>query len=635
MPDHRHYEILVLTRGTWKLHQATSDRNAAIDDARRLSEVGDYAAVRVIECRLDDRTGRFEETPVRRFERRTTADRRSAGPGGLSQSGGGGVGAKASVIVCGEPDDFYGPVATGLIGDALRGYFDSRVLTAIELLHCQSHVDALFEAGTVLQAAVQHAAMAHPGARLVGAPALVKQIFAVMDAARERLSADTARLPQVEGGFADLRAAVDRDLRRMRMLVAERLYHAGTWAEKIEAVMALMAPRSPSAEDVAELDVWFAEACRCRGMLVTLLEARHQPAAAFADRLAVGGGPPGEAEDPAGSGRRPQVALVAALFDLLGVGRGAASRDDGDLAPELERSLRLLASGCLPRAATVILERIAREVASRRPFAEVEGTEPQREAKAIAEVATLLDEAAALPAAAEPGHAAAAAGQPPPLVAAIDQIRLALDERSERLLRPEMLGRRLAELTDPVEAIDYLVELVRDLSGEMNRRRIGMHLVARLGAEFEQRRLIEVDGNQARVHVKLIARWQAEIEGIAFPADIAGRLCDTLDHLCTGLIERARLFEAVARQRPDPIDQVIALFDLVHSRVITRGAASQRARRRALDCVRAAGGVQTFVTALGQRGLSKRRLRALRRFLAPTEAVVQAAREREPAALAP
>ncbi len=639
MSADEHFEVHVLRRSGWTLNSISPDMRSAVETASTLLESEGISNVKVIHARFNPTRGVFEETDVPVPGARggkgagTGSQRGAAAPPATAADDGGGpdvwiTGARARAVgsgsggTCRDPDDLYTRTARRLIARHVSSHLDTHTLTPSELLHSSAHFHRLQNSGTTLQAAVQQAAIAHGKRLKTGAPALVKAIWQAIEEAAARIKMDETAAESVLGAVeGDLRA-IDAALRaahvngaakgddpdpvaawtrRRRLLIAvtRLLDGAEGWQDKLTR-LALLVPDEPVADELAPLDMLLAEISVSAGGLSVLLGAGHGALAAATT----------------GGGRRPQKAVIADLFNLLD-GTAPPAADDPEVAAALGRLFALLRNGMLPETAVEILDRIAQEVESGRRM--VPGGDSDRlieEGEAIAEVLARSRRLQKILIETETVEG------PSPLAArieaideAVSRILVALETRSEILLRPERLGAKLSDFDAVTDMVTYMLELGRHLVGEINQHRLGRLLLTRLEGEAPQIRLVEVNGSQALTNLKCFGAWQKEIEDGRLPASLRIRLTTALDDMCQRLLDRMRLFSNIARQKPDPVDQALAYVDLVNSRLITNGGAFDVTRKRVVACVQAAGGPEAFVRALKARDVRSKHLVAIQRFL--------------------
>ncbi len=617
----RHFEVLVLRQTGWTLNSICSDRASAVGEATDLSRIEGFARVKVVDCRFDASAGTFEEYDVQLLTRDggkiPPATRRPVTDAGSESASG----EEAEPVsdepvelaeivprVCRFADDLFGFDARRTMAQHLRKSLDTWMVTPSEVLHSWHHFVRLEQAGTVLQAAVQQVAIAHPMARSVGAPVLVKQIWKAIDDASKRLHVETAALDTADlagdmPGLRRLGGATIADRHRLTMnAVAEHLRAETTWCAKLARLSRLL-PIKFEAEDLAVVDSVIAEIIMLptgRANLLSLLET----GASFA----------GDAKLVQTD--RPSIATIGDLFKLLEAGptREAAAK----APPEVLRLLDLLHDARLHETNAEILLCVAQEVEGpRRLTAHVDGPDVLREAKAMAEITSRLaslQERFGTMVRRSPGSGISRA-RVPGIDAIAARIIRALEDRAEQLLRPELLGAQLGTITQLVPAVNLLIELSRLVVGDLNIRRIGKHLLVRLGGDLAAIRLSDVPDPEALANLKRVAAWQAEIRQADFEPQMRLQLSDLLDRLCLKLLDRLKVFHTIRRQRPNPVDQAIALFQLIGAQLITKGEAMALTRQRVLACVRDAGGGYRFTQQLNDRNVDRRIQASLSKFV--------------------
>ncbi|MBI1209539.1 MAG: hypothetical protein GC191_19930 [Azospirillum sp.] len=606
MKSDRHYEVLVRKRSGWTLDSVVTEKKEALDHAADLGKSEGFASVKVVYSVFDPETGLYEETDVqivgKTVARAPTEDRSGAGAASKAASPGEGTTAPQSQA-CRNANDLYTADARRTIAATLGKQLENWVITPTELLHGWEHVRRLQEAGTTMQGAVQKVAIGLSRQGAGGASGLVKQIYDVIAAAERRLNQERTALPAPT--TLDLRALIagtgqtPAAQRTLYSIVTEYLSTAKTWLEKIDALVALL-PSDPRPEELVVVDGIGAEILATNAGLSGLLRASR------------GGGAQPEAASAEDSARRPPIATIGDVLDLIESGKPMPS--GGIDAPGARRLLYLLENGRLPECGETLLLRIAQELDSPRLLTgSLETLDVVQEARAIGDihgrVSSFVERRPAAAEGAGGGQTARSRG------GAVTRIAIALENRSEALLRPERLGASLGNSQSIAANVAILLELGHHLVGDLNRRRVGRHLLMQVGSKSAVARLCEVGVPQAIAQLRLVAGWQDEVSGSDLPPDLRDRLAKAMDQVCVDIIEKIHLFKMLARQKPHPIDQALAIADLVGARSFTRGDALNGARRRAIACVTAAGGPDAFATGLAKRAVATERLTALQRFL--------------------
>ncbi len=571
MGAEEHYEILILQRSGWILDSIVFDRKAALSYAAGLSEIEGFAAVKVVYSVFSPGSGLFREGDVQLLDNPggQIPDRRGAHrplsvrvpPGEAGR-------------VCAMPDDLHTAEARRIIAAVLGSHLNGWMITPLELLHLPQHALRLHEAGTVMQGAVQRAAvmLSHQGAG--PAAGVVKKLYDVIGAATRRLQEES-----VVG-------TPDPERLRYRRL-AERLVGAGSWAEKIDRLFTSL-PALSTEEDLRPVDRLAAEMLSLGGGLSALL------------RVHAGLPPEPPAQPGAGAAEpppRPLVAIVSDLLDLLDLKGTAAGADIAGAG--IRRLLALLRLGQLPDCFDTLLGRVARELEGPRFLVgsiDTTALDLEREARAIGDVASRVG----LLAGRSGGGAEAA-------------VIIALENRSEALLRPEVLGTHLGR--DPAANVALLLTISRHLVGDLNQSRIAKHLLATIASADAIAHFAKPGGSGVLGRLRRLAAWQEEVDVSAFPAELRQRLIDALDSVSQAIITKSGLYALLARSKPNPMDQALAIADLVRTHALTRGGVLEGARARALACIDSAGGFEAFATELFERSVSFERITTISRFL--------------------
>ena len=575
-----HYEVLILRQTGWTLDCILFDRREAEAFASGLSRIEGFAAVKVVYSIFDPESGLFRESDLQRLE-----NPRGKVPGRFwpQQFDDSSVSREPDARparepptpkVCSSPDDLYHPDARQTIITVLGSSLDTWAVTPTELLHLPAHALRLNETGTLMQGAVQKVAIGMSRQGGGAATALIKRLYAVITAAICRLKEENAD------------HTPDPIRKRFRGL-AERLYPAKSWGEKIDLLFCTLPP-TPSEDDLHLVDAVTAEILSLNGGMTTVIRAN-----AGLPPLIPGKSKDGPSEQEVG---RPLIATISELLDILDP-HGTSPRVEIK-SPGMRHLLGFLRQHRLPDSFKAVLARIARELQGPRFLTgSVDVLDVVGESRAIGDVASRIS----LLVRANGNETTDAT------------TAIALENRSEALLRPEVLGMLLGK--DAHTNFAVMLAISQQLVGELNQRRIAKHLLACICGNDAISQQIQADSSDIIGPLRRLAMWQEEVSSSAFPADLRQRLMTAIDMVCQTLIAKTGLYRELVRKTPQPFDQVLAIVDLAEMRAFTTGDALNEARRRALACVESAGGMRQFASELFDRSLSFDRMTNISRFL--------------------
>lgn len=145
---------------------------------------------------------------------------------------------------CRAPADIYATAARRVAARAAASYLDQVQLTPLELLHHHEHATKFANAGTTLTAAVQQVAIEQVKATGQSVSERVRELFTYTDAAlvlSKSLSEAQASSPALTVERLNELAASE-DTKPAYAALAKHLADATTWPQKIERIVALLAP---------------------------------------------------------------------------------------------------------------------------------------------------------------------------------------------------------------------------------------------------------------------------------------------------------------------------------------------------------------------------------------------------------
>ncbi len=517
-----HFEIFVQRHGRgsgWSLVDAVPSRAKAMAKAETLAKGERFKAVRVVKETLQEGAGTYLTLTVAEF----------GDAGSASKS----IDDDESDFPCFRPQDLYSTHARATISRLLGDYLGRNYLTVSELLHRADAVEQLSATGTVLQHAIQKAAVAHAGSTGQSVQHAVRQLNDLSTKLAGRLYKDDreGRFPVLgKQGLAGVIELVECDPEADYLLcgaVAGFLKGTACWGKKLVKVLGLIRDLP---DDGPERDV-------CLRILDIFVSEIVAGRAAIHDIM-------GDHPNPG--------ALLKRMVEVFLGSTGA----DRDALPE---GIRLLAEefalGNLRDARAAVGQRILAELRSpRRLYPDCLETELAM-TRALASKIVL------------------AQGKDLPL----EDIMEAFTVRSRHLVSASVLEPYLESLTNPAERVSRLIALEANIIGEENKRTLAGLLKPQIIGPACEQHFLSFSGNPL-VPMREIARLQSEIFASGFP-DLAKRqLADALDTLAGCVEARAGLLEGLVR-KPIPTDErVLALLRLITAGVLTKGKLTHRAK---------------------------------------------------------
>ena len=177
-------------KGAWQLTDAIHDRKKAVTRADELVKSGEASGAKVVKETLDPDSGEYLTLKIH-----DVGD--AVETGRIEQK-------KEAELPCFKPQDLYSHHARSVIARLLAEQLSHWSLTAIELMHRPDMLEQLETAGTVVQHAIQKAAIAHAQSANEDAQSAVRKLNELVGKAFERIYQDNRN-----GRFSSLSGSCD------------------------------------------------------------------------------------------------------------------------------------------------------------------------------------------------------------------------------------------------------------------------------------------------------------------------------------------------------------------------------------------------------------------------------------------
>jgi hypothetical protein len=561
------FEVHVSQDGRWSLAEVLYDHDTAIARAVLIAQEAGVHAARVVWSRFDAAADVFTERTI--YKTKSATDPAHAATSVAAEP--------EETIGCRVGVDLYRPEARMAIHQVLAADLDKRKITVIELLHDWSHARALYDAGNLIQGAVQRHVVetARPGA--ASASHRIKRLYGVIDEAKVALhklahATDRPQLgPQGLGAIVEAWADQPDGERMIFSVLVEHLRsaeaNADSWRDKLGRLAEVISPM-PRAAELRFVDDLATEILNTRRGLAAFIGAR-----------------------PTG---------VEAVMALLAVVDG--SEDEDTLTPEAAR-LREAAGGmaALPGLRNALARRARRICESGQPLG---GESVPDEVRNIGALWRAIN------ATAQDGPSR--------------RLLPALERRVFRQMSAERLGMMLGRIPEPWRRVESLLELECNVIAAEAKAELAKYLHTVLADKAAPAGLDERTDNPAEV-LRRLRRFEIQVRGTALGPQARDELCKLIDRHAVRLITERKLVDILAKRHPIPWEQALALMELVLTDHFTHGEALRLAQDRMIQCLKAQGGVQALNEAMrGSEALAAKG-RAMYDFLAASRTVAAAA----------
>lgn len=547
-----HYEVFFRRgkAGGWELQGAYNTRDIAVAEAKNVLTENPAAGVRVFKETFKPEIGEYMTLKV--FEDGDVSE-----PKGKKAAGGG------TSLPCFKPDDLYSFHGKRTIARLLRDALTRWRITTTELLHHPGHIERLEMTATVLQHAVQKAAVKHAGATGEPVQEIVKQLNDLVSRAIAKVVLDNRndKLPKIgKDGFGALCLKVAKTSTPAYFLnaaIAAHLQDTKSWGEKLSLVIGLVR-ELPEDEEARALGLQTVDS-----LVAEMLEGN----AALGDLL----------------GEQPD--LGAALLKMADLFLGRL--DPKTEKPGVQLLLAEFERGNLVNARAAIAQRVLAEI---RGVRRLRPDSLEEEVKLIRMLATRM-----------------AMGQGS--LVSHEEIMDAFIARSKQLVMPSAVERYIEGLKKPEEKIGKIFQLEENVIGVANKRELISFIMGVLGSPRTETYF--VDSNEpVPARMAVLAQLHKRARRSGFQTEAKAPIFERIEALAMILEQKNNFLDTVVRGAPSPLDAVERLTNAITGEVLPEGAPCEAARTRIRDLLRN----PAFKTALS--GQSPERLAAFSQTLA-------------------
>lgn len=532
MARQENFEILGQRGNSWTILDVLDDKQAAVARSEQLSRK--YAAVKVVREFFDEASGMFQS-----FEVCFHGTRRK--PSKFDDDG-------APPITCWKVQDFFSFEGRRTISRLLRDPLQRHGITATELVHSAEYIDLIEAAGTVVQAAVQRAAIAQVRDTGDSVQRRVRELYDLIARGSEIVRKDWAqgRVPTLEPDrFDDLVARLGAGSRRTYLLnsaLVGYLADADGLHQKLVRVLALFRP---------DHEPWV-----------------HEVIDSFVGELLSGG-----VAIQGLLGPQPDRGhALAAMADLAhGTYRAPASRP----APDAERLAGYIGAGHMPLAKTALEDRLIDGVKSAPGFSQG-GLDDRLRA-----IRNLM------------AHLAGADGH----VLGGADMEAALADRSGRCLHDDAVTDHLGPATNPGRRAEALLDLEPLVIGAANKRKLANYVLPILTLPDNELFFLQENGDVSD-RLRCLTRLQVKVVASRFQDMHRRQMAEKLDQLNVRIVQGDSLFQRVRDGQGSDVDKGLHLLRLVADGHFTRGKSIAAAREQVLVHLRTRG----FLERLAERG---------------------------------
>jgi len=525
-----HFEIFVRkgAKGSWQLSDAVPDRKLATKKADELVASGEATGTKVVKETLDHTSGEYMTIKIYEAGDAVESDVIEV--------------KKQAELPCFKPQDLYSHHARSVISRLLAETLSHWKITAIEMMHRADILEKLEAAGTIVQHAIQKAAVAHAQSSNEDAQSAVKKLNELIDKAFARVYKDdrAGRYPKIKGNklgpvAQSLLGNGDAEYYLCASL-ANRLADETEWKNKLSLILTLMKelPETGPERDLSldVIDLFIAE------MLET--------SASLGDLL-------GD-QDHLGS----SLTMMADIF----LGKIPKDAQLGDGVRVLAREF---GNNKLPNSRSAIAQRIISELKSLRRLV------PDSLEEEIFLVKTLATKMVM--------------GQGKLL--SLEEIIEAFTVRSKRLVARDVIDDYLQDVDTIDDKIEKLIQFEENIVGAENKRTLASCIKPLLTSHKSQVYFIEGD-KSVMWRMKRLAELQTKVAKSGLQEAQKAEIVEAFGHLAFEIDNKVGLLDLINKKHSDHAEQVLTLLRLTTSDVLPQGQIRDKIRLRVMDQMKSA-----------------------------------------------
>jgi hypothetical protein len=513
-----HYEIFRRqgAKGGWTMHEAVSNRDAALKIAEELMKT--VTGVKVIKETYNPDTGDFLTLKI--FEEGQNKVKVAPAAEDVPHA-----------LPCFQPDDLYSYHARSTIARLLADFLARSKMTATELMHRADALEKLEATGTQYQHAIQKVAVAQASSTTTPVQQIIKSLNDLVTKSIHRVYRDERekKFPDVPPGrFGALATKLGESPGPhasyiLNGAIAKLLAPAVKWDEKLALLLSLMAdaPTDPQGRTLllSSIDMITAQILNGSAALHELIGTQENLGEAL-------------------------LTLVQVFTGNGGVG--------GEGVTTLSRHFK---ADELPEARTAVANRIMAELKSHKRLTTTSITD---ELKLLRRVANKL---------------VVAQGK----YLAHEDIIAAFTLRSKRLVTNEVVATHLADAKEPDERLERLMIVEENIIGGENKRALVNFVMPILQSnQFEA--FFQNARTPALARVQRLAELQTRVRRSGFQDKEKREINEILDKVAADVETRGKVLETCDGKSNNVVERAIWLLQLCTSGGVTEGKVSAKAR---------------------------------------------------------
>lgn len=532
-----HYEVLVRRGSSWTILEVKNDREAATALAENLWKSRQYTGVRVIKESFDKTENDFSSIEIY-----TRGSNRKQSK--YDQSG--------TISPCLSPDDLYGPDGRRSIWELMHGSLTEWRITPTELLHSLDHYYRLYNAGTLLQNAVQRTAVSFDTEE-DSIQKRMQKIYKVIDASIDIMKSTKETVPSLETGrLKPLIASLEEKSNRRFLLtcaLVEYLRPAVTLSDKIGRVIIFLTSSRP--DWVMEiLDQMISEFLMHEQVVHQLI---------------------GEKED------RGAFMMELAYFQCGELNLMGENEHSPRFNEDVLRLNGFLSQNKLPRCSHVLLERLKKEINAPKPINK-HGLIGQLQAlNALSDIIETLHKDLNI----------------------FDAIMEDVKARAGRLINSQSISEMLSQTQHPIQQINLLMNLENVTVGGANKRVVANYILPILSRPEYESIFLGLDQNPLGRMTDLVS-LQKKVMQAELTEMHRRKIAEKLDQFCQTILDNTQVLKKIHQLEISLQEKSRKILDMLAAGYFTTGECRKAAEHQVRIYMRQPGFTEGLIKGLAR-----------------------------------
>lgn len=478
-----HYEILGRRGSSWTIVEVKDDRDEATKMAENLWKTRQYSGIRVVKESFDKAENDFSSVEI--YTRGSNRKKSK-----YDQSG--------TISPCLTPDDLYGPDGRRSIWELMHKSLSEWRITPTELLHSLDHYYRLYNAGTLLQNAVQRTAVSFDTEQ-DSIQKRMQKIYKVIDASIDIMKSTKESVPSLETGrlkplVADLENKPNRRF-LLTCAIVEYLRPAATLSDKLgRVIIFLTASRPPWVMEI--LDQLISEFLMHEQVLYQLM---------------------GEKED------RGAFMVELAYFQCGELNLMGEDEHSPRFSEDVLRLNGFLSENTLPKCSHVLVERLKKEIELPKQINK-HGLVGQL--RALNELTSVL----------ETLHKDD--------LNTLDHVMEGVKARAGRLINSQSISEMLSTTSQPIKQINQLMDLEEVTVGNNNKRVVANYVLPILSRPEYESIFIGLDQNPVQRMTDLVD-LQKRVMAAELTEMHRRKISEKLDQFCHVILDNTQILKKI------------------------------------------------------------------------------------------